>query len=222
MASHTSSFHHLLSHVIAACVLASALFIVTNPTLALNGKMEDGGRYTEKLGICSFQPPEKWVLWDYFGMDVFSPDGNRDVRISLVAEPTDSDDPLPEAPGENAEENSGEDTTADPTDLTSPFLTKRAKEWENTFSMPDYELISLEARDQAGYPGVEVSARATEENRLHPGTAIRIVRYYTPTHIITITLRCPQALLDEYQDLSDAAFDSITIGPSSIGGPYLP
>jgi hypothetical protein len=222
MSSHTTPFRHRLAHLVIACALVSILFIAADSALALNGKIEDGGRYMEKLGICSFQPPQTWAPWDYYGLDVFSPDGNRDIRLSLVAEPADGDDPLPKAPGEDAGETGGDDPGNDTADLTSPFLKKKAKEWENTFSTPDYELISLEAREFEGYPGVEVSARATEENRLFPGAAVRIVRYYTPTHTITMTLRCPQILLDEYRDLIDAAVDSLTIGPPAAEGPSLP
>ena len=157
----------------------------------------------DALGICSFDPPDGWVLWDYYGLDVFSPRENRDIRLSLVSEKSDGGELFSEAAEEEAE--------ADASELSSPFLTKEAKGFENTFSEPDFELISLETRELEGYPIMEVCARATEDNTLFSESMIRIVRLYTPAYIVTMTLRCPESALDEYREVVDAAIESITL-----------
>ena len=162
----------------------------------------------DALSICSFNPPDGWVLWDYYGLDVFSPRDNKDVRLSLVSEESDG--------GEFSSEASEEETAADDSDLASPFLKKKAKEFENTFSEPDFELISLESREVEGYPGLEICARATEDNDLFSESIIRIVRFYTQTHTVTMTLRCPEAALDEYQEVIDSVIESISLGLSPI------
>jgi len=196
---------HRFSLVILACAFLPALLFAANGALAINGEMNDGGRYFDELGVCSFKPPEGWVLWDYYGLDVFSPTENRDIRLSLIAVESAGDDLLPEA--------SDEGTATDSNDLSSPLLKKEVIAFKNTFSEPDFEILSLEKRELEGNPGVEVCARASVENILFPDTILQIVQYYTPTHIVTMTLRGPQGFLDEYTDIIGVAIDSIAIDP---------
>jgi hypothetical protein len=204
---------HRPSRAILAFALLPALLFAAKTAPAVNGEMNDG-RYTDELGVCSFTPPEKWVLWDYYGLDVFSPAENRDIRLSLVTEASACDAPSSEA--------SDGGTTTDPNDFSSPFLKREVKGFENTFSEPDFELISLEQREFSGHPGVDVCARATAENRLFPDTIIHIVRYYTPTHVVTMTLRCPPEALDECRDIFESAVESISLDPLPVGGQSLP
>jgi len=194
---------HHVSRMIFVCALLSAFLWAVNGAFAVNGKMSDGGRYMEELGVCSFTPPEGWVLWDYYGLDVFSPTENKDIRLSLIAV---------ESPGETLHSESSDEVTAtDLNESSPPLLKKEVKGFENTFSEPDFELLSLEKRELEGYPGVEVCARATVDNELFPDTIIHIVQYYTPTHIVTMTLRCPPSSLDEYQNIIKSAVESIDI-----------
>jgi hypothetical protein len=203
MTPRLTSRRYRFLHAALLCVLV-ALFFAASTALGLNGRMNEGGRYMDALGICSFDPPDGWVLWDYYGLDVFSPRENKDVRLSLVAEESDC--------GELFSEVSEEETGADAPEFSSPFLEKEEKEWRNTFSEPDFELISLETRELAGYPGMEVCARTTEDNSLFSESIIRIVRFYTPTHTVTMTLFCPEAALDEYREVVDTTIESITLG----------
>lgn len=203
MLSRLSFLKQRLSDTVFACAMLTAFLLSTSGAFAVNGEIRDGGRYTEEMGVCSFSPPEGWVLWDYYGMDVFSPSENRDVRLSLIAV---------EVPGDFLPpETLDEGTATDPNESSSPFLEKEVKGFENTFSEPDFELISLDERELEGRPGMEVYARATVDNLLFPDTIIHFVKYYTPTHIVTLTLRCPPAFVDEYRDMFETAVDSIYI-----------
>ncbi|MBN1882102.1 MAG: hypothetical protein JW885_08010 [Deltaproteobacteria bacterium] len=213
MTPRLSSGSHRLFCVIFACALLLALLFSVKTAFAVNGEMSDG-RYMDELGVCAFTPPVGWVLWDYYGLDVFSPAQNRDIRLSLIAEETTGNELLSEV--------SDTETATEPNDPASPFLKREAISFENTFSKPDFEILSLENRELSGHPGMEVCARATVENTLFPDTIIYIVRYYTPTHIVTMTLRCPPASLDEWRDTFNTAVDSITLDPSLGEGASSP
>ena len=143
------SYRYRFFQTLLACSLLLTLPFISDTALAINGEIDIGGRYTDKLSVCSFKPPEGWVLWDYYGLDVFSPPENRDIRLSLIAVESVEEALLAETPDEG--------TATDPNEPSSPFLKREVKGFENTFSEPDFEILSLEKREIAGYPGVEVS-----------------------------------------------------------------
>ena len=179
---------------------------------------------SDPLGLSSFLPPAGWIEWDFFGYPAFSPSEERVDYITyrLIEEEHDFTGGntgviIDGSKGDNGEVKEDNHWIVvdvegvEEINTEEEYLKGVIKDYEDTFSTPNYISTMIEPRELDGYPGVEVLALGTEKNELFGGYYIWIVEFYTPTHTINLTFECREGNFEALKGVVERSLHTLTL-----------